>query len=159
MNEPEQHEGGCLCGKVRYVTRGKPRFIAVCHCRYCQRVTGSAFNPEVAFLREDVEFKGAPATYEHRSPAHGRVMRSHFCAHCGVTLGLSFERFAAVQAILTGTYDDPAWVPFDKHIFTDTAMPWVTYSPEMDLFAGHCLQADGSVATPARARQAVGQAR
>jgi hypothetical protein len=42
-NQREKHEGGCLCGNVRYVTHGSPRYQAVCHCTFCQRVTGSAY--------------------------------------------------------------------------------------------------------------------
>lgn len=37
------HEGGCLCGAVRYRTEGLPVFTIVCHCRACQHRTGSAF--------------------------------------------------------------------------------------------------------------------
>jgi len=154
----EVHDGGCLCGRVRYRTRGAPRFMAVCHCRYCQKVTGSAANTEVAFLKEDVQFSGDLRTYEYRSPAHGRLMRSHFCAECGVTVGLSFERFAAVQAILAGTYDDPGWIRFDKHIFTQQALPWMAYSDAMDVYGGHCLGADGAPVKPDRPRSAAAAA-
>ena len=98
MPEHDTHEGGCLCSQLRFRTVGAPRFMAICHCRYCQKVTGSAFNTEVAFLKENVEFLGEVREFEYRSPAHDRIMRSHFCPHCGVTVGLSFERFAAVQA-------------------------------------------------------------
>ena len=36
-------EGGCACGEVRYRLRSKPMFVHCCHCRDCQRQTGSAF--------------------------------------------------------------------------------------------------------------------
>ena len=41
--------GGCLCGRVRYTVEGDPNFAAVCHCRSCQRYTGSAFEPVMVF--------------------------------------------------------------------------------------------------------------
>ena len=144
MSDAHVREGGCLCSSVRFSTKGAPRFVAVCHCRFCQRMTGSACNMEVAFLKEDVTFFGNPREFEYTSPAHNRIMRCHFCPTCGVTVGLSFERFPAVQAILAGTYDDPAWVRFDKHIFTASALPWMAYSESMDLFNEHSLSADGS---------------
>ncbi len=36
-----RHRGGCLCGKVRYMTKEKPKIVGVCHCRYCQLRSGS----------------------------------------------------------------------------------------------------------------------
>src|SRR6266516_1935010 len=36
-------EGGCACGAVRYRLLSAPMFVHCCHCRDCQRQTGSAF--------------------------------------------------------------------------------------------------------------------
>jgi hypothetical protein len=35
--------GACLCGAVSYIAEADPFFMGVCHCRDCQRATGSAF--------------------------------------------------------------------------------------------------------------------
>jgi hypothetical protein len=35
-NSPMKLEGGCYCGKVRYVAEGEPTLKAQCHCRECQ---------------------------------------------------------------------------------------------------------------------------
>ena len=40
------HDGGCACGDVRYSTTSEVRRAVVCHCRYCQTRTGSAFGDE-----------------------------------------------------------------------------------------------------------------
>ena len=36
-------EGGCECGSVRYRLTADPIFVNCCHCRNCQKITGSAF--------------------------------------------------------------------------------------------------------------------
>lgn len=36
--------GRCLCGAVQYELAGKPLPTAVCHCRNCQRQSGSALS-------------------------------------------------------------------------------------------------------------------
>jgi hypothetical protein len=41
-------KGGCLCGSVRYSSEAEPVMTAVCHCKHCQRQSGSAFSPLVA---------------------------------------------------------------------------------------------------------------
>ena len=36
-------EGGCSCAAVRYKLTARPLIVHACHCRDCQRITGSAF--------------------------------------------------------------------------------------------------------------------
>jgi hypothetical protein len=36
-------EGGCTCGHVRYRVLSNPMIVHCCHCRWCQRQTGTAF--------------------------------------------------------------------------------------------------------------------
>lgn len=49
------HEGGCLCGAVRYRARNQPARTSACHCTFCQRRTGSAFGVGAYFKQEDVD--------------------------------------------------------------------------------------------------------
>ena len=42
------HEGGCQCGTVRYAIAGEPLWVIVCHCKECQRQSGSAFGMTLA---------------------------------------------------------------------------------------------------------------
>lgn len=39
--------GGCRCGRVRFRIDAAPMLETVCHCRGCQRMTGSAFSTTV----------------------------------------------------------------------------------------------------------------
>ena len=145
----EIHDGGCLCGDVRYRVTGQPNYQAVCHCTFCQKFTGSAFHLVVAFEKPNVEFSGKPfKTYDHRSTHHGRVLTLQFCPRCGTTVGLNFERFPTFQSICGSTFDDPNWYKIERHIFTGTALHWMTYSPDVDLFEDHSIGLDGSPLQP-----------
>ena len=62
----EVHEGGCKCGDIRYRVRGKALRALTCHCRFCQRRTGSAFAIKTFFPQENVEFVGHPAARYQR---------------------------------------------------------------------------------------------
>jgi hypothetical protein len=124
--EDEVHEGGCLCGAVRYAVRGKPVRTSVCHCRYCQRRSGSAFGVLPFFKAEAVSIvKGTPATYRHVSDESGRWLQSEFCAACGTTTGLTVELRQGMRGVAGGTFDDPGWFTVERHIWTRSRLPWV----------------------------------
>jgi hypothetical protein len=50
-DEMARHEGGCLCGKVRFAVSADPMRVTVCHCRFCQRNTGTAYLAEPAVAK------------------------------------------------------------------------------------------------------------
>lgn len=70
------HESGCPCGRVRYRIHCNPSRTLVCHCRFCQRMTGSTSCAEALFPTDAVEFCGATASqYDHVSRGSGKVPR------------------------------------------------------------------------------------
>src|SRR4051812_26517182 len=94
------HEGGCLCGAVRYRVEGEPVLSSVCSCTACQRRTGSAFGFGAYFKAEQVEIlRGEPATYEHRSDETGRWLRFQFCTKCGTQVTWTAEALAGMRAV------------------------------------------------------------
>lgn len=144
---PQVHNGGCLCGEVRFTVTGRPLQVMVCHCTLCQRATGSAFSFEPVFLKDRVDVKGSSlAIYSHRSTDHGRLLHFSFCRTCGNRIGLAPERFPTVQIIYGGTFDDPAWLVPGAHIFTDSAMPWLPLPGDVQCFKQHMYNADGTAA-------------
>jgi hypothetical protein len=58
-----QLTGGCLCGRVRYTLTGAPALSCLCHCRLCQRYTGSDWSSAHPWLKADdarPHFAGIP---------------------------------------------------------------------------------------------------
>jgi hypothetical protein len=147
--DPIAHEGGCLCGAIRFRATAEPVQTTICHCRFCQRATGSAFLVEPIFRGGDVVFSGAePKVYERRSEGSGKLVRVNFCGECGSSLFLAFERFPTVIGIFAGTFDDPNW--FDRspgkgrHIFTRHAQKGVAVPAQVEVYPDHALQLDGT---------------
>ena len=150
---PSLHEGGCLCGDVRYRTGAAPLRVTVCHCTFCQRFTGSAFLVEPIFRRQDFVLTGAaPKTYDHRSDGSNKRVTLNFCGRCGTTLYLDLERFPDIVGVCGGTFDDPNWFERNpetcRHIFTRSAQSGVVLPPGMRLFEAHALRLDGAPNEP-----------
>src|SRR5215472_13121089 len=77
--------GGCLCGHVRYSGTAEPMFTGVCHCKDCQKETGTAFNIVVAVPQAALSFQGAPKAYTQKGDSGQDVVR-RFCPNCGSTI-------------------------------------------------------------------------
>lgn len=122
----EVHEGGCLCGGIRFAVTGPPLRTSVCHCAYCQRRSGSAFAILPFFEAAAVRLtRGAPATWRHVSDESGRWLEHSFCPRCGTEVGLRVERLPDRQGIPGGAFDDPGWFAVDRHIWTRSKRAWV----------------------------------
>jgi hypothetical protein len=147
------HEGGCLCGNVRYAAKAEPARLTYCHCRFCQRATGSAYLVEPIFAKSEFEVtKGEPKIYRHRSESSGKIVEVHFCDNCGTKLFLTFERFPDVVGCYGGTFDDPNW--FDrpaensKHIFLNVAQHGTVIPAAINCFEEHAMANDGKPIEP-----------
>ena len=143
-----QLEGGCLCGAVRFKTSQAPMRTLVCHCRFCQRVTGSSSYAESMFANDAVVFNaGQMGCYEHRSDSSHKKVFVHFCTRCGTTVSLTFERWPDVRAISRGCYDDPDAVTVTSHIWTQSAQSGTALPEGVDCFVKARMTLDG-VAEP-----------
>ena len=119
-------EGGCACRQVRYRMTRAPLFVHCCHCRWCQRETGSAFaiNAMIESGRV-VLLSGAPELVVTPSLS-GKGQKIARCPTCRVALWSHYAGSGdAVRFVRVGTLDDPDRLPPDIHIFTQSKQPWV----------------------------------
>ena len=86
-------EGGCLCGKVRYSADAEPTFVGVCHCKNCQKGTGTAFSVVVALPTPALTVQGTLQTFTGRGDS-GKATYRRFCPECGSALIDEAERGA-----------------------------------------------------------------
>ncbi|MBD8905298.1 aldehyde-activating protein [Methylorubrum zatmanii] len=133
---------------MRYEARSPPLRVTLCHCRFCQRVTGSSHLVEPLFDRDDLRVtSGQPATYRHRSEGSGKPVDLHFCATCGTMLFMTFERFPGLCGVSAGTLDDPACIEVRpdnaKQVFVASARPDAVLLPGLNTFAGPAIDEAG----------------
>jgi hypothetical protein len=128
------YTGGCLCGRVRYSTDAAPVFSGVCHCHNCQRVTGSAFAPVLAFAKAGVHIAGELKSYQDTGDSGQPIFR-RFCPNCGSSVVDEAAIMPDVLMILAGTLDDAALMQPTMEIFCASAQPWVNLAGERKRFA------------------------
>jgi hypothetical protein len=126
----EVFEGGCTCRQVRYRMTGRPLFVHCCHCRWCQRETGSAFVINAMIEADRVELlAGRPEPVVTPSES-GKGQKIWRCPACRVALWSNYAGAGdAVDFVRVGTLDDLDRLPPDIHIFTASKQPWVILPP------------------------------
>jgi hypothetical protein len=106
--------GGCLCGRVRFQTKGPLREVVFCHCSQCRRQSGLYF-AATSVSAEALELTGA----EHVSwYAASAFAKRGFCGTCGSALFWK-PNDEARYAILAGAFDDPSCLVAGYHICTE----------------------------------------
>ena len=69
--------GGCLCGQVRYSANADPAFVGVCHCKHCQKQTGTAFSVIVGIPKSALSVQGQLKAY-HDTGESGQTVDRNF---------------------------------------------------------------------------------
>ena len=99
--------GSCLCGALTYTCSSEALLTAVCHCKACQKSTGSAFSVVVGVNKSDVTIAGDTlATYEDIGDS-GQATYRRFCSKCGSTILAELAARPDLACIKAGTLDRP----------------------------------------------------
>lgn len=132
--ETDTRMGGCTCGNVRYQVVSNPLIVHACHCRGCQKNSGSAFAVNALFEADQVTLlAGQVETISVPTPS-GTGQDITRCAECKVAVWSNYNMGGLrkyIRFIRVGTLDDPDQMPPDIHIFTSSKQPWVIL-PEKD---------------------------
>ncbi len=132
ITSSETFEGGCDCRLIRYRLKRGPLFVHCCHCRWCQRETGSAFVLNALIETVNVELLHGDPEMIMTPSQSGRGQNIARCPRCRVAL---WSHYAGAGPLFTfirvGTLDDPDRFPPDIHIFTASKQPWVVLSGDV----------------------------
>ena len=128
-------QGGCDCGGVRYRMNASPIIVHCCHCRWCQRETGSGFVINAIVETSNLDVTGETVMVNTPS-ASGNGQKIVRCPKCHVALWSHYaRRGTALAFVRVGTLDDPSAVTPDVHIFTSTKLPWIGLPEGAKIFA------------------------
>jgi len=125
-----KYSGQCLCGEVSYSADNDPVFAGNCHCKDCQRSSGSAFIPAMVFPEKDVLVSGEVKYFETHADS-GEIHNRGFCPNCGSQLFARFSNMPGFLGIKAGTLNDTSnYAPMlDFHVAS--AATWDFMNPEI----------------------------
>lgn len=118
-------EGGCQCGRVRYQVVGEPITVGVCHCRECQRQSGSAFGMSFIVPKDAFRLSRGELKVFSRSSDSGRPVICAFCPECGTRIYHEARWLEGALNIKPGTFDDPSFLQPTGEIWTVRKHRWV----------------------------------
>jgi hypothetical protein len=122
--------GGCMCGAIRYECSADPLLALNCHCRDCQRSTGSAFASVLAVPKDALKITGEPKYYDVKADSGNMISRG-FCPECGSPLFTKLSARADMMGIKAASLDDPSWHKPAMDIYTSSAQPWDHMNPDL----------------------------
>jgi len=124
--EPLSYEGGCTCRFVRYRMSSRPLFVHCCHCRWCQRETGSSFALNALIETDRVQLLEGAVEGVNTTSNSGKGQRIFRCPGCHVAVWSHYAGAGdSVCFVRVGTLDEPDRLPPDIHIYTISRQPWV----------------------------------
>ena len=103
----------CACGRVQVTVQNEPLAVAICHCDFCQKRTGSVFQVGAYYARdEEIDVSGETKRYngleiDGVGNAAGDSVTYHFCPTCGSTLYWHKEARTRSSQLRSGILQTP----------------------------------------------------
>jgi hypothetical protein len=127
--------GRCLCGKLTYSANAEPAMVCVCHCKNCQRHSGTAFATLVFIPNETFRMEGESKVFS-RPGGSGKPVKRLFCPECGSAVAWDAGVAPNMVLIPSGTLDDTSFIKPTRNIFCAEAQSWVPLAQDTQNFAG-----------------------
>lgn len=125
------HSGSCLCGTVRFEVKGEFDSFYLCHCRHCQKDTGSAHAANLFSKSAELRWlSGTDAVTSFQ--LSGTCHRKSFCSRCGSALPST--EAAGVLVVPAGCLDTAVGLSPTAHLFIGSKADWEKELEEVPTF-------------------------
>jgi hypothetical protein len=123
--------GRCACGAVIFHLTSEPLYVHCCHCRWCQRETGSAFVVHAVIETDRVELEAGHPEMTEIPTDSGMGQTVARCPDCRIGLWSIYTAAGKeVSFVKVGTLEDPDALPPKVHMLTKYKQPWIVLSPD-----------------------------
>lgn len=118
--------GGCTCRHVRYRLLAAPMYVHSCHCRWCQRESGTSYALNALIETDRVELQGGTVDMVCTPSNSGKGQTIARCPVCRIAVWSHYAGAGdAIAFVRVGTLDDPDLLRPDIFIYTASKQPWV----------------------------------
>ncbi|MCP5086956.1 MAG: GFA family protein [Rhodobacteraceae bacterium] len=128
-DQTDYHDGGCLCGAIRYRARGPFVYSAHCHCHSCQRAVGAGITTWSGVKPENFEVTKGEITVYESSPG----MERGFCNKCGSSLTGGGENWDDV-AIASATLDNSEAATPTANVYASHKQSWIVLDEDLNTY-------------------------
>ncbi|MFT5426831.1 MAG: hypothetical protein ACI9ZT_001778 [Gammaproteobacteria bacterium] len=123
--------GACACRAIQYECTSEPVFSWKCHCRDCQRASGSMLCPVMYVPKTALKITGQAKFYEVKAES-GNAVRRGFCADCGCPVFIDAELVPDLMGLWAASLDDPNRFSPQVEVWTGSAQSWTSLHPGLD---------------------------
>ena len=127
--------GRCQCGAVTFTLAGAPIMMTQCHCKDCQRATGTGHISLARFKRDEVAISGETKTFAVKADS-GNINTRHFCADCGSRLFGENSAFPGMINVTAGSVDDNSWFSPQRVLYKKAQPAWDITAEEVPCYEG-----------------------
>ena len=116
--------GGCLCGEVRYLCSKAPVWSVNCHCKSCQRLSGSPYVSAFSVPADSFEVSGKTVGFE-RTADTGHVVITCHCATCASRIHAQSAGAKHLMNVFASTLDDNSNYHPISNVYLSDAVGWI----------------------------------
>ena len=126
--------GGCMCGAVRYDTKGETFGVTHCHCHSCRKHNGAPVVTLAGYKADQVTFTGDERKIYESSPGVGRA----FCGNCGTPLTWegNNDDMGPIFEFHISTFDNPELLVPTGHAFEPERIAWFDIADNLPRYEG-----------------------
>ena len=135
MSNDANMTGGCMCGAVRFETRGESSEVFHCHCQSCRKHNGAAAATLAIFKTDQLTFSGDERKIYESSPGAGRA----FCGKCGTPLTWEGDggELGPIIVFHISTFDSPDALVPTAHAFYPERIAWFDIADDLPRYEGY----------------------
>lgn len=118
----EKHLGSCLCNRVQFEIEGNFESFFLCHCKHCQKDTGSAHAANLFSTTAKLKWITEQNLVKSFLLPETRHMKS-FCSECGSAVP-SQQMNGQLLVVPAGSLNSDLTIKPTAHIFCSSKASW-----------------------------------